>query len=428
MNITPYNNVILDFGVEPKDIAALTKRLENKGQTVEVIQIVPELMDSPTEFEKSVFERIDINTRIYIYAHGGVSRSDTIVGIEHSETEGRKNIDFNYKQVSDYLGDRLKKEIKGENHKHLKISIIACYAGLIEANAKDRFAVQLHRDLATRNSIVTDIVARKHIGTMITEGEHAGKLTVRTTEERNIDELSDTIKDYFQQWLESSTKKPGTKIKFTWSEQGEQIAKDAYVDKFYKFADKACLDLSKSISKTHPPNAEKLLAELAQITELIKKEPNSIDDIKSLYFKLSNLANEVGFESNNLKKSFDIVNKYIHYTTKEETLVLFQEKAENTCSFNILDKLSDKKLNQEEKNEIKAKVKELIINLKTVSDAQSVNKILITIRNISRHEAFKNDKELKNDFRELVLLSKLYVANNEFLTTKHTGHKYSKTV
>lgn len=433
--MTSVNNIILDFGVRSNEINALATRLKNKNESYEIVKVTPGIMQGkPTNREIEAFKKVDINTRVYIYAHGGLSRPDAIVGYEFPESH-QNEIDFSYQQVSDYLGSRLgKNESVTNSEKHLKISIIACHAGLITELEK-RFAIQLHEDLAERKALLTDILARKNLGTMVTSpGEHIGKKIVRSAEEKTIDVLADSVSSNFEKWVSSSANKPGTKIKLTWTPEGEQIVKDAYSDKFYELSRKACDEIKSFLDTTNIENKDQLNQGIDAISALIQQENISFENIINTYLGLKDIElqmnQHVKFESKNLKKSSIVANKYINHINREQALSLFKEQALNICTFQFLDSLGNKKITDSEKLELKIMIKQIIADINKIdgnTSDETFKNIFKNIRNVTIHDVFKNDKQTSRMLDDLANITKIYISNREPIQTKKTGYKHIKT-
>lgn len=320
------DNIILDFGVSDKSIQDLVSRLEQKNQNYKIVKVDKEsIANNPTLLEKQIFSQVDINTRVYIYAHGGLSRPDKIIGFEHpNQANHGKQIEFKFDEVSDYLTSRLNVNKLKEESTNLKISVIACHQGL-RTGDKEYFASQLHRDLGKRKELKTDIVARRGITGVVAQGAYRGQKMVRKFEERQIDDytgknITDLSIEKTNQMLAEQIKKPGSKSKFIWNDQGQQVMVDAYLNKYAKLTKSICNEML--LNRRENVISQEEVSRLNEIIKLCSKEELlNVVDVENIQKSIVSIASKLNYKSNKLTKTKNIFSKSIR-AKKDDKLIL----------------------------------------------------------------------------------------------------------
>lgn len=345
--------LLLDFGTEPNAIKAIKDRLTSKEKTCEHLKITRASLGKDTISSTSdLFQQVDASTRIYILAHGEQGFPEDIYGYS-GEQDISDKIFFNYKEVSQFLANRLDiTKISREDH-NLTLSLIVCFAGVNEQH----FDVNLHRDLAKKHGLKTDLLARTQLTTVIQNaGENSGKKVVRSADEKYFDARTDFINEYFKEWVQDQHQKPGTKSKLTWNSGGQAVIVDAYIDKFFQLADEiykellaSGLNFSLEISAALNNKNESAMLKIANALDAYKGSSpslqNKIDKISRIAAKYNSLKspeeNLLNFRKSAILASDEMLSQVY---TKSDAVPTLKKIARECQMMDSIDKVAIKQI------------------------------------------------------------------------------------
>lgn len=404
----PYHldNIIIDFGVSSSSVQALTQRLAAKNQNYTVIKVDGNLIDQdPTLYQQELFKHVDPNTRIYLYAHGGLSRETKIVGHQNPETH-QNEIEYDYHKVSDYLAKRLDKSQVNDDTRNLKISIIACHAGFrtkVEGQDKEYFATHLHRELAERHDLVVDVVARNSLTVLLKDAaENTGKKVVRRPDERTIETKLNAMDKNFQKWFDLHRSKLGTKSNLTWNKNGEQIVVDASLSKLANLNElhKELLRFRASVNPALKGKFQELLDNFPLI-DIRKLEKLTKEDIIQISKKVQSMQRK-------LEEFPEFQSKYLNKVKK-----ISQQFTENESAAELKDQFADqldifkerlrKQLRLQPNADLDRKLKEAFQNYsRSKKEGANIKELIFTIWNVSNeHNIFQAHSDFERLFTEL---------------------------
>lgn len=345
------DNIILNFGVTDASINSIETRLKKKNQNSIALKITKDkIKNEISANEAAIFKKMDANTRIYINAHGGLSRNRKIIGHENPEAL-LNEIEYSDVEVSNYLEKILNKD------QFSKISIIACHTGL-RNEEKEYFAAHLHRELASRG-IHTNVLARNSLTNLIgNAGENTGKKVVRKPEERVIDQITNFQEENMPEWLKSHSNKPGTKSLFTFTSDGKQLIVDAYIAKFAELTIQSCKDIISTLSKDENE------IQISKLNSIINKcqdlEKLEVEAVKKLNYLVKDIAAELSLKNNEIQKRIEkaslIVQTSIGSISMAEKINEFNDNLDSFCDmlyFIINNDTKNAKANRKMKLEIK---------------------------------------------------------------------------
>lgn len=252
-------NLIINFGGQDWQLEMLKQKITSSDQSVKVINLSKDGIEKGlTEEERSYFEKIDNTSRIYI--------------IDHSRPNSTSLSSVHYQELGDFLIKNIK-NIKPELHSNslLKISLIACHAGVGDQEGLKSFGGLLHRYLGQNHHIPTEVHARKLVSMINDSTPTEGKkvTTLFNYAMMNIAYDLGIPQALFNPQAKVYHQKPGSKIAFVWDKYGEQKIIDGYVNSYF----------------------EKLNAVRSSLLELLDKEQLDPAQFESLL----NISNELAF-------------------------------------------------------------------------------------------------------------------------------------
>lgn len=293
------DNLIINIGGQGWQMAEFQQRLKSKNETSQVVNLSAEdLSKPPSDLELLLFKKIDANCRIYIVDHG---------------RPNSPNISCHYSELADYLAKRIPAKNLEDQKKHLKISLISCSGGVGEDKS---FGGLFHRYLGQKHHINAEVIARNEIVMINPEASRTGKLTDSWLN-YGATLFFNQEKAYPLEAAEKYHQTPGSKSKFKWDVNGNEVLVDAYIDKFVElvkgvkdeiFKEAAKLPNSKDIGrlrrvldeimveckKTEEMDLEKIdgiISKLKYIEKLIKPDEDGGQKIHKLISKLVRFRN-----------------------------------------------------------------------------------------------------------------------------------------
>lgn len=207
----------------------LSRRQTEKDENVDVQEF---MLDDDKAFinEKNPDNQPKLHNKIK-EALGKLRGGDKVFILAHGSPDSEKiGVSTHYTILADYLSKGLKKE--NFTTDPLKISIHSCRSGKGRWQGRHSFAGLLHYHLGRLN-INSEVTARKelvHIDENKYQAPGGGILTITPTKHALsliLDKLGREIPIGWYKY-----KKPGTKVKFVWDKEGNQVKSDHYASKY----------------------------------------------------------------------------------------------------------------------------------------------------------------------------------------------------
>lgn len=316
--------LVMNFAGEKWQMDQLEIRKGVKGDnvTVEVLNLTSEdLEKGPTADELDLFERVDGTAKIYIVDHA----SPNCPSIMHGH----------YSEVADYLGKRLVRKNLSDSNQKLRISLIACNAAVGNENS---FAGLFHRYLGQVQHLNVDVLARNQLVFLNQNTMVKGIQTMPIMSyavKRGLWEMG--VLCIAQSDDVFSHQEPGTKVKFTWNTEGNEIMLDAYIDQFARMN----REFAKSVFDALKDSTDGALIAKFQtpLSKLIKmcKEPETLDEKKME--KIIKTLNEIEamISGSNLDKKEELNQKIQEISVFKNTSVNSSSLKPEKLGFNIHD-------------------------------------------------------------------------------------------